>query len=288
MRPHPIAAFHVLWTKPSRATSHGFSMNEAEILTMIISALMWQKHNGTIKLYTDNTGYAFIKKHDLLNLWDGGIDTEVLENNSYPIDSEVFWAAGKLLALEAHTCPCVMLDTDLIIVQPIHSLLKNTSITALHRETLNPDVYLNSSLLKVPNGFKFPDYYNWKVLPSNTAFLYIEDESFKTLYLNESKQFMFHNTGKPQELVSQMVFAEQRLLSICADYRGLPISYLLTNPFSLSNDTVIHLWGFKSLLRTNENVQAVYCRQLIKTVEKEISTNQLFQHYREKYLQIPK
>src|ERR1035437_1555369 len=133
MRPHPITAFHVLWTKPCRTSALGFSMNEAELLTMIISVLMWQKHNGTIKLYTDNTGYAFIKKHDLLNLWDGGIDTDVLENNSYPIDPEVFLAVGKLLALEVHTCPCVMLDTALIIVRPIHNLLKNTSITALHR-----------------------------------------------------------------------------------------------------------------------------------------------------------
>ena len=281
---HPsYAAFHVIWTKPVIATGRDFSMNDAEILTMIASALMWQKHNGTIKLYTDNTGYAFIKEHNLLSLWDGGIDTEVLERNNYPIDPEVFWAAGKLMALEAHAGPCVMLDTDLIVLQPIHELLKQTSLAALHAETLNPDVYLSPSLLKSPIGFRFPDYYNWEVLPSNTAFLYIRDESFKSFYLNESKEFMFHNTEKPAELVSQMVFAEQRLLAICANYLELAIDHLLTDPFTTSNDTVIHFWGFKSLLRQNENVQAVYCKQLIKTVRGILDSNPFLQHYKEKY-----
>lgn len=280
-----IAAFHVLWTKPSATSGKNFSLNNAEMLTMIVSALMWQKHNGTIKLYTDNTGYAFIKEHELLSLWDGGIDTEILENNNYPINSEVFWAAGKLIALEMQTCPCVMLDTDLIIVRPIHELLNDSAIMALHTETLNPDVYLNPSLLKQPDDFKFPAYYNWEALPSNTAFLYIGDELFKTFYLNESKRFMFHNEEKPEELVSQMVFAEQRLLSICATYNKLAINHLLTDPFSLSNDTVIHLWGFKSLLGQSKSVQTIYCKQLIKTVGKELATNSFFQHYIEKHFQ---
>jgi len=283
MNQSSIAAFHVLWTKPSARSGKAFSMNNAEMLTLIVSVLMWQKHNGTIKLYTDKIGYAFIKEYDLVNLWDG-IDTETLENNDYPIDSEVFWAAGKLIALEAHATPCVMLDTDLIVLRPISHLLNSNSIVALHAESLHPDTYLNPSFLKLQVGFKFPAYYNWEALPSNTAFLYIDDDSFKTFYLNESKRFMFHNEEKPEELVSQMVFAEQRLLSICASYKEIPITHLLTDPFTLSNDTVIHLWGFKNLLRQSKSVQTIYCRQLIKTVSNDLATNSFFQHYLEKQL----
>ena len=275
----PIPAFHVLWTKPCTSNGKDFSMNYAEILTMIVSALMWQKHNGSIKLYTDNAGYTFIEKHDLLKLWDGGIDTEVLENNNYPIDPDVFWAAGKLFALEAHASPCVMLDTDLIVMQPIYQLLEHTSITALHPETLNTEAYPDSSVLKRPIDFNFPEFYNWGVCPSNTAFLYLNDESFKTFYLNESNRFMFHNVEKPAELVSQMVFAEQRLLAICADHHQLSISHLLTDPFTLLNNNVIHLWGFKGLLRQNQSVQSVYSNQLIKTVKHELSGYALFMRF---------
>lgn len=279
MRQADITAFHVLWTKPATIGGKRFSMNDAEILTMVVSALMWQKHNGSIKLYTDNAGYAFIRDKELSALWNGGIDTELLENNDYPINPEIFWAAGKLIALEAQDCPCVMLDTDLIITQPIQQLLEPNAITALHSETLNPEVYLPPYLLKKPSGFIFPDDYNWNTLPSNTAFLYIRDKSFKSFYLNESKRFMFQNMEKPAEMVSQMVFAEQRLLSICADHQHLPINHLLSDPFSLSNSNVIHLWGFKNLLRQNKNVRVIYSKQLIEKFGEELSVYPLFMSY---------
>lgn len=282
MQQPAIPAFHVLWTKPVTTGGKRFSMNNAEILTMVVSALMWQKHNGSIKLYTDKAGYTFIRSRKLLALWDGGIDVELLENNNYPIDPEIFWAAGKLIALEAQACPCVMLDTDLIVTQPIQHLLEPTAITALHSEALQPEVYLPPSLLKKPSGFNFPDDYNWNTLPSNTAFLYIRDKSFKSFYLNESKRFMFWNMEKPTEMVSQMVFAEQRLLSICADRQHLSINYLLSDPFSLSNSSVIHLWGFKHLLRQNENVQAIYSKQLLEKFGEELSAYPFFIPYVEK------
>jgi hypothetical protein len=267
------------------ANGKSFCMNDAEMLTMVLSALMWQKYNGTIKLYTDNRGYEFISEHGLLSLWDKGIDTEVLENNTYPIDPQIFWAAGKLMALETQTGPCVMLDTDLIVVRSIHEQLEHAIITALHAEILEPEVYLHPSLLKQPVDFKFPGYYNWTASPSNTAFLYIRDESFKKFYVNESKQFMFNNSEKPKELVSQMVFAEQRMLSICADHKGLPVTYLISDPFSLSNRDVIHLWGFKSMLRENRKIQTIYVKQLLNTVGKELSANAFFRHFLENHFQ---
>ncbi|HEY6915426.1 MAG TPA: DUF6734 family protein, partial [Paludibacter sp.] len=192
MKQPPYNAFHTLWTKPVITAGKHFGMSAAEILTMIVSALMWRKHNGSIKLYTDIAGYEFVSKHNLLELWDG-IDTDVLENNSYPIAPEVFWAAGKLMALEDAAAPCVMLDTDLVVLKPIATTLSQSTITALHAEALVPDAYLPAHLLKKPSGYTFPDYYNWEVLSANTAFLFIRDGKFKRFYLDESKKFMFCN-----------------------------------------------------------------------------------------------
>jgi len=272
-------AFHTLWTKPVTTAGKLFEMSTAEILTMIVSALMWRKHNGSIKLYTDKAGYEFVSKHNLLELWDDGIDTDVLENNCYPIDPEVFWAAGKLIALEACSAPCVMLDTDLVVMKPVATVLAPSAVTALHAEALATDAYLPAHLLKKPNGYTFPDYYNWEVLPSNTAFLHIRDEKFKRFYLSESKGFMFGNVDKPAEMVSQMVFAEQRMLAICADHAGLPVDHLLTGPFSLSNDLIIHLWGFKESLRKSETLQAIFSKQLFSKVVDELSGFPLFSNY---------
>jgi hypothetical protein len=272
-------AFHTLWTKPVTASGNRFEMNDAEMLTMIVSALMWRRYNGSIKLYTDKTGYEFVRKNKLLELWDGGIDTDVLVNNCYPIEPRIFWAAGKLMALEACAAPCVMLDTDLIVMKSITNLLEQSAITALHAEALEPDAYLPAHLLKKPAGYIFPDYYNWEVLPSNTAFVYIRDEKFKRFYVEESHRFMFRNTEMPKEMVSQMVFAEQRMLSMCANHAGLSVTHLLAKPFSLSNDSVIHLWGFKEPLRKSTHLQAVFAKQLLDRVAGELSAFPFFEHY---------
>lgn len=244
-------------------------MNNAEILTMVISALMWRKYNGKIKLYTDIEGLSFIEKNKLSDIWDE-IDVSVLENNTYSIDPTIFWAAGKLIALEDSACPCVMLDTDLIVVKSISNILSGSEITALHSEPLNSEVYINPNYLKKPNGYKFPDFYDWSVLPSNTAFLYIKDNQFRDFYLDQSKSFMFNNFEKPMENVSQMVFAEQRLLSICAVIKEIDIQYMLESPFSLNNETIIHLWGFKNVLRKNNALEKLFMDKLINRFKKEL------------------
>ena len=96
---------------------------------------------------------------------------------------------------------------------------------------------------------------------------------------------MFNNYEKPKELVSQMVFAEQRMLSICADHMELPVTYLISDPFSLSNRDVIHLWGFKSLLRENRKIQTLYVTQLLNTIGKKLSTNAFLLHFLESHFQ---
>jgi hypothetical protein len=275
-------AFHILWTKPKSKRNLPFDMNKAEILTMLVSALMWKKHNGKIKLFTDNHGLKFINNNGLADTWDE-IDSVVLETNNYPIDAIVFWAAGKLIALEASQCPCVMLDTDLIVMHSISNQLNNSVITALHPEPLNPDVYLNPTHLKRPKEYGFPHYYDWNTLPSNTAFLYIKDNKLKDFYIEESKRFMFNNFEKPKENVSQMVFAEQRILSICAKYMDYPVEYILQEPFSQDNKAIIHLWGYKSTLRSNKYRHNVFIRKLIDRFEQELEDFNQFNIVIEKY-----
>ena len=274
-----LNAFHVLCTKPSLSVGKNFSMIEAEVFVMIISALMWQKYNGRIKLYTDRSGMEFIENHGLCDIWDGGIDIGILENNLYPINQHTFWAAGKLLALEANDCPCVMLDNDLIVMHSITDELSKTEITALHSEPLNPEVYINPAFLKKPHGYFFPSFYNWNALPSNTAFLFIKDKSFKKFYLEESKHFMFNNFSTPMENITQMVFAEQRLLSICAFSKNKKINYLLQSPFSEINNTIIHLWGFKELLRNHKTVNQYFMKKLYERFNSELNENSQFNKY---------
>ena len=62
-----MEAFHTLCTNRRYDTPE---LTDAEILVMIISALEWKKHNGRIKLLTDNKGQQFPRftQHNLAYL----------------------------------------------------------------------------------------------------------------------------------------------------------------------------------------------------------------------------
>ena len=49
-----------------------------ELLTLILSALAWRRHNGSIKLYADDTCAGYFQARGLEALWDDGIDTVAL------------------------------------------------------------------------------------------------------------------------------------------------------------------------------------------------------------------
>ncbi|MDD3077931.1 MAG: hypothetical protein PHH37_02345 [Paludibacter sp.] len=271
-----INAGHVIWTKPYSCKGQTFNLNDAELLTMILSALMWQELHGPLKLYTDNEGLKYIKKHNLEGLWKAGIDTNILDTNSDSVQPDIFWAAGKLLVLEKISVPALIFDTDLIILQNISDLLKQENIITLHPENLS-EVYLPPGLLKTPPNYLFPADYDWDTRPSNTAFLYINNTDFKNYYIRESKRFMLNNFERPKEMVSQMVFAEQRLLSMCAKKHNLNISYLLTEPFSSDNNRVIHLWGFKEKMRKYLSLQEFYISLLLEKTGYQFKGNQYFE-----------
>ena len=265
-----LSAFHVLWSSPSLKKGRSFNMSQAELLTLIISALMWRKHNETIKLYTDSTGNEYIKSKNLVWLYDGGIDIETLDMHDYEINPEIFWAAGKLVALKHNEASCVMLDHDLIVTGNINHLFSGFDVCAFHPEELNPEIYIKREYLKCPVGYEFPDQFDWNVEPLNTALLFIKDANFKEVYTNHALDFMTRNMEYPKEFVSQMVFAEQRILAMTAKMYGQKTGTVLDDPFTLDNKHFIHLWGYKQKLRNNPKLERHFINRLLKTFEDDL------------------
>ena len=87
-------------------------MQDYELLTMILSALMWRKMNGPITLYGDARAIDYVEGQGLSHIWNGGIKEIQVPDSISP---GVFWAAGKLYALKAAHMPAVMVDLDLIV-----------------------------------------------------------------------------------------------------------------------------------------------------------------------------
>ena len=261
-----IPGIHILSTTPSRKMRAGkpFDLPFFEVACLALSALMWRKLNGPMKFYVDREGYDWFKDRDLLGLWDS-IDTGTVDAIPEEINQDVFWAAAKLFALRQEREPVAMVDTDLIVWKPLGDQLKDSRLTVLHREYFS-ECYLPGFLLKTREGYGFDPEWDWTELPCNTAFAWFGDVGFKDRYLDAAIDFMWNNKERAEENVSQMVFAEQRILAMQARKEKIGIRVLVDDPFQQDNEWFTHLWGAKNIARND----AEQCRLLVRALMNKI------------------
>jgi len=217
---------------------------------MVLSALLWERHCGPLSLFTDSTFFSFLKEAGLLGLWSGGTDTITIDTIPSSVDQKVFWAAAKLFALQKAEAPIAMVDNDLFVWKDLSPFLKDDAITVLHREELW-DCYVPKEELGTPPGYRFDPDWDWEEKPCNTAFAFFPEESFKKRYTEAAIGFMAGNPGKDAVRSSQMVFAEQRILSMCAKRDNVSVITLVEDPFDEQNNLFTHLWGAKDLTKEN-------------------------------------
>lgn len=263
-----MEGFHALWSKPylTGRQTDTYWMQDYEVLTMMLSALMWRKKNGSIRLCADKEAAAFVKSRGLSHIWDLGIE-EIEVPASVP--EKVFWAAGKLYSLQKIKMPAVMIDLDLIIWQDIRDIISGTDICAIHREGIFPDVYPGKEFFHMKPEYKFDSEWNWNVLPVNTCMLYIADNAFKDYYTESAIAFM-ENCLEKEENLCHMVFAEQRMLAMCAEKKQKKISSFFPGSTDIGNqDIFTHLWGYKNILKFNYNERMEFNRKMVKRIIQE-------------------
>ena len=265
-----LNAFHTNWTKPFFLRNQGCSyfIEDYELLTTILSALEWKKHNGSIKMITDAVGAEYYNNLGLAHLWDLGMDVvldTVIDDSIFPLS---FWAAGKIFALKAQTVPSIMIDTDFIVWDSLAMDISEVSLAVAHREEINLEIYPEKSFFNMSENYSFPDEWDWTVLPCNTALLYLNDESLKEYYTSESVRFMKNLQGT-KNITAEMVFAEQRLLAMCAAARKVPIKTLLDTMNLETQGVFTHIWGFKRELQVNYQKRQDFCVNCIKRIVKD-------------------
>ena len=164
------------------------------------------------------------------------------------INQNVFWAAAKLYALKEESAPVTMIDTDLFVWGDIRDTLNKSEIAVLHREDLEQtDCYLPSYELGVRDGYCYDPEWDWSENPCNTALAYFRDDGFKNYYVSKAIDFMYRNEGPALGRSCQMVFAEQRLLAMCAKQKGVHVFSFLDDPYQINNSLFTHLWGAKRI-----------------------------------------
>ncbi len=162
------------------------------------------------------------------------------------INATAFWAAGKLYAVAAMKAPCVMLDTDLICWKNIDTLLDGVDAAAIHREDIIPSIYPDKSAFSRSRGFDF-DELDWTVQPLNTALCYFGSDEFRRYYTDTAIRFM-RSAPQADDTLTYMVFAEQRLLTMCAEKKGIRIRALSDLPslFGGGQADISHISGGSS------------------------------------------
>ncbi len=257
-----MLGFHTLWTAPfyvKNSEDTPYSMQDYEVLTMILSAIMWRKNNGPIVLYGDRKALEYIDSLGLSFIWNGGIkEIKVSEK----IDPGVFWAAAKLFALKEVETPAVMVDLDLIIWKRIVDYVAGADLCAIHREGLFPEVYPDIHTLNMKPGYSFDPEWSEEVMPVNTCMLYMGDGDLKKYYVDSAIDFM-ENCNEHEDNLHHMVFAEQRLLAMCAEKYGKVVSSFFPASMDIANqDIFTHLWGYKNILKFNYEEREKFVKKM--------------------------
>lgn len=254
-----VRAFHSFWSRPNRLRHQGrIDIPDYELLTLILSALQWRRLNGPIVMITDSDGADWLEANGLAALWSEPPD-RALDAIGPEIDPFLFWAAGKLCALDRVDAPCVMLDTDMIIWEDIRPRLRETPVAA-HREALNGDVYPDPRVFRLRPGYRFPADWDFGLDAANTAFLYLPDDALRRTYIREALAFMAALEPSDLHPTVTMCFAEQRILPMCARAMGTPLAWLLDDRALNAQTFVTHLWGYKNTLAASPEAREAFCR----------------------------
>lgn len=266
-----MKAIHINWTKVYRHRNpdRAYRVKDYELLTTILSALAWRQHNGSIRMVTDSVGYEYYHTLGLDCLWDGGISRDLDRFEDFPVNPDYFWAAGKIMALSLQQAPVVMLDTDFILWKPIDFRYFSHNIAVIHREEIN-DIYPGPDYFQMHPDYTFPKDISWAVLPCNTAFTYIGHQTLLEQYTHASLDFMLHALA-PDDYITYMVFAEQRLLPMCGERLGLKIYALgeLDYLFYSGQSAFTHIWGYKSRLDHDPEELSFFCKKCVARIKKE-------------------
>lgn len=245
------------WTRPFFIRNQGrdFEIEDFEILTTVLSALKWREKNGRIKMLADKTAQEYYKKLGILGIWNQ------VEELSVPgfIDPDAFWAAGKLYALKNQKAPIVMIDTDFIVWEKINFELIKYDGLSIHREPLYPDVYPCKEAFSMRSEYNFDDEWDWEQSAYNTALVYIKSEAFLKYYTLEAIRFM-ENAEKPDNFLTYMVFAEQRLFGMCAG-KGYRVGAFsdIDRLFEHGEGCFTHIWGLKEQMRRDSKLKEAFC-----------------------------
>lgn len=234
-----------------------YEFGKLSIITAFLSVLKWKSYGFTTKLYVDSDYKEYFDRIGLLEMYDEVDDTFLNDSDSIyeakEISKSLFWSFSKLFVLEKETEPIIISDMDFVPFEDYNKFVDKKCF-AFYKEPLTEDYYPSSpdKYLELKPDYQFPDWYDWKCNSYNCAVLYINEPSLKELYLNQAYEYAkgINNTLTERTLTNNIhvLFAEQKMINICAKHLGIDITEtIVENGSKLINETVCHLSIYKMI-----------------------------------------
>lgn len=263
-----VQGWHILTTDlyfERHPEKHKFTMAEWEILTLRLSALLWRSYNGPINMMTDQAGAEFLEENKLDICYN---DIKIIPKLKwYGINQKKFWAAGKIIALQNIQVPCAILDWDMLIWETLN--FADASLVTTHIEHIDGVYYCPPENFDMSPRYTFPAW-DFTTEPLNTSLLYIKDWDFKEYYVNASLDFMQNERNTPDNGSNCMIFAEQRILAMCARKWGIvPRVFLDYDNLMRDQHLMTHIWVGKPFVRGNNIAKEMYidlCRKKLAEI----------------------
>lgn len=237
----------VNWTKPffhrkdaegynklkmSNHTSNEYSMVKYELeLTKIAIKSAKKYTNQIIKLYTDDIGYEYYKKENVLELFDE-IDTDTLNKyNEQELNAGKFWTSGKSIAMGNEPSPYLFLDNDFILQSEIPTELFDSDLCVTHWEIQRGDFFATNEMVN-SLGYKIRNF-NQNMLMPNTSFVFMNNENLRKSYLESHLEIINQNHRKIPEWL--WLISDQGIL-------GYEARNLDLNVKSIENQIYLSFW----------------------------------------------
>lgn len=267
--PQKVIAYHTFLPLSHYGADSPEELNlaEFELLTAELSARLWKKYNGPIYMLTDALGAEYFRQRHFEDIYDGILP--ILDARNFGIDLNKYWAFGKIQALTKIKAPCAIIDLDMLIWKPLN--LMECGLAATHIEHLNEWLYPDTSFFIMSPKYQFPQEWNYSIEPLNTSFVYFADDALKEDYTQQSIRFMQYERDTPNDGFSCMIFAEQRILTMCAAQHQVKVkTFLDYDNLSAKQDIITHLWSGKKLIRLEKSVEKKYitlCQKKIDEIQ---------------------
>lgn len=263
-----------LWNLPGFHTKTGDKpMTNFELVTAMLSVIAYQTRIGKMTLFTDFEGEEWAKRTGLIKLYD---DHRIIHVHT-AINRNVFWAAGKLYAMNQMKAPCVSVDLDAVLFDR-PSLISD--VVALHPEPYEWDVYSYGDFRNIVEDearlrgvCQDRDPMLSNNPPANVGILAINDEGFRSEYADAAIWMMIQESVNPVTdpksvirvdgtPVTQMVLAEQYFLSVLAYEMEKRLSFITDLNVGLQHmvptPKAVHLWNSKRYYAKHGRAREAY------------------------------